>query len=70
MVDFKLLTSVIHKKNRVDVAQDLQGLSYEICYANIDTIFRTGIIYSSFWDKRQYTPAGCCYITRIYEICL
>ena len=52
----------------MNVAQNLQGLSYEVCSANIDTIFRTEIIYSSFWDKRHYTPAGCCYITRIYEI--
>ena len=50
------------------MAQNLQGLSYEACSANTDTIFPTGIIYSSFWDKRHYTPAGCCYITRIYEI--
>ena len=26
------------------------------------------LVYSSFWDKRHYTPAGCCYVTRIYEI--
>ena len=35
-------------KNRVDVAQNLQGLSYEVCSTDIGTIFRTQIVYSSF----------------------
>ena len=55
-------------KNRVDVAQNLQDLSYEVCSANIGTNFRTRITCSSFWDMRHCTPAACCYVTRIYEI--
>ena len=52
MADFKLLTSVIHK-NRLDLAQSLQGLSYMVCSSNIAKIFRTQIICSSFWDIRH-----------------
>ena len=52
----------------MDVAQNLQGLSYEVCSINIATIFRTQIIYSGYWDMRHYIPAACCYVTRIYEI--
>ena len=52
----------------MDVAQNLQGLSYEARSTNIGTNFRTRITYSSFWDMRHYAPAACCYVTRIYEI--
>ena len=55
-------------RNRVDVAQNLQGLSYEVCSASIATILHTRIIYSNFWDMRHYTPTACCYVTRIYKI--
>ena len=51
------------------MAQNLQGLSYEVCSTStIATIFRNWIIFSNFQDMRRYTPAACCYITRIYEI--
>ena len=56
----------IHDK--VDVAQNLQGLSYEVCSTAIATIFRTQIIYSSFSTMRHYTPATYCYVMKIYEI--
>ena len=54
-------------KNSVDVAQNLRGLSYEVCSTNVATIFRIRIIYSSFGDMRHYTPAAFCYATRTYE---
>ena len=57
-------------KNRADVAQNLQELSYQVCSINIATIFRTRTIYSRFWDMRHYTTAACCYVTRIYEFCI
>ena len=50
------------------MAQNLQGLSYEVYSTNIAAIFRTRIIYSSFWDMRHFTQAACRYVTRIYEI--
>ena len=50
------------------MAQNLQGLSYEVCSTNIGTNFHTGTTYSSFWDMRHYTPVACCYVTRIHEI--
>ena len=50
------------------MAQTVEGLSYEVYSTNIATIFRPRIIYSSFWDMRDYTPAVCCYVTRTYEI--
>ena len=50
------------------MAQNLQGLSYEVCSTNIATIFPTWITYSSFWDMRHYTPAAYCYVTRFHEI--
>ena len=33
-------------ENRVDVAQNLQGLSYEVYSTNITTIYHTWIMYS------------------------
>ena len=36
-------------KNKVDVAQNLQGRSYEVYPTNIATIFPTLIIYSSLF---------------------
>ena len=54
---------------RVDVVQNLQGLSYEVCSTNIVKTFRTQIIYMyvSFWDMRHYTPAAGCLVMRTYE---
>ena len=59
---------MLFKKNKVHVAQNLPGVSYEVCPDNIAKIFRTPIIYSSFVDVPHYTQAACCYATRIYEI--
>ena len=67
MADFKLLT-LLFIKNIVDVAQNLQGLSYRVCSTNIATIFRTRISYSSFWEMLQYTPTAFCYVDEDYEI--
>ena len=52
----------------MDVAQNLQGLSYEVCSTNIGTNFHIRITYSCFWDMCHYIPVACCYVTRIYEI--
>ena len=60
--------ALLFMKDRVDVGQNLQGLSYEVSSTNIARIFRDQIIYSSFRDMRHYTPGACCYVTRIYEI--
>ena len=37
-------------KDRVDVGQNVQGLSYEVCSTNMATVFRARIICYSFWD--------------------
>ena len=37
-------------KNRMNLAQHLQGLSYKVCHPNITKIFRSWIAYSSFQD--------------------
>ena len=55
-------------KDIVDVAQNLQDLSYETCTNFIATIFRTRIISFSFWVMHHYIPAAGCYVKRIYEI--
>ena len=52
----------------MDAAQNLQGLSYEVCSTPIATIFRTQIIHYSFWDMCYHTPIVCCCVTKIYEI--
>ena len=64
---FELLTFVIHK-NRADVSQNLQNLSYEAYSTDIATIFRNQIIHSGFQHMRHYTSAACCYVTKIYDI--
>ena len=50
------------------MAQNLQGLSYEVCLTDIATVLHTQIVYPSFWDMYHYTPAACCYVMRIHEI--
>ena len=50
------------------MAQNQQGLSYEVCSTDIAKIFITHIINSSFWDMRHHTPAACCHVTRSCEI--
>ena len=50
------------------MAQNLQGISYEVCFTNVATILRTRNIHSSFWNVCHYTPSDCCYATMIYEI--
>ena len=50
MAEFQTF-NLCYSKNRADVAQNLQGLSYEVCSANIATIFRTQITYSGFWNS-------------------
>ena len=50
------------------MAQNMQGLTYEVCSTDIATTFRTQIIYHGFLDMRLHAKGACCYVTRIYEI--
>ena len=50
------------------MAQNVQGLNYKVCFTNIATTFPTQISYSIFGICAIYTPAGCCYVTTIFEV--
>ena len=64
-------STLIFIENRMDVAQILQVISYEVCSKNyVPQHHRIRIIYSSFWDIHHCTPAACCYSTMTSEICL
>ena len=52
------------------MAQNLQGLCYEVDSSDIATTFRTQIIHFSFWYTRHYTLAACYHVTRTCKICL
>ena len=52
----------------MDVAQNLQGFSYEVCFTNMATIFRNWIICYSFRNMHHYNQQLVA--MRSYEICL
>ena len=40
------------------------------CRSAWHVLFRIWIILSQPWEHHHYTPTGCCYALRTYEICL